>query len=97
MIEAKAPNNGNPWKFEPLFTSMKNDHSPKFITKDPNRYLTGTPAYMEALGNWIDLKIRFFLNWKAIGFRRRKITASILSGFYYVEVRCQLKYLSRCA
>ena len=57
MIETKDSKTGNPWKFEQLFTSLKQDHSPKFINKGPNRYLTSTKVYMEALGNWIDLKM----------------------------------------
>ena len=97
MIEAKASNKGNPWKFESLFTYLKNDHNPKFITKGPNRYLTSTRVYMEALGNWIDLKKCDYLSigniWVS---KEKKISARTLSGFYYVEVRCQLKDLSKC-
>ena len=97
MIEAKASNNGNHWKFEPLFTSLNNDDNPKFITKGPNRYLTSTPVYMEALGNWIDFKKEILSQLASYGFPKKKITTRTLSGFYYVEVRCQLKILSRCA
>jgi len=72
MIEAKASNKGNPWKFESLFTYLKNDHNPKFITKGPNRYLTSTRVYMEALGNWIDLKNVILSQLATYGFPKRK-------------------------